>query len=262
MRTDLQNQEIEVQDNVARLYEDTRYRLSHSRRYHLWWTTEMLKDTKDNGLWLDLGCGTGWNISVLKLLGCKRKAIGIDLSEGMLRFAKSKNMNVVRGDAQRLPFSDSSFDGILAKGVLHHLPDVEEAVAELARVLKPGGMAVMVDPNPSLLRKFQALLKNREKHFSHLHHVIPPDEYQEIVSKHLQVSKFRYFGLLAYPMAFPDILPLKGVIRLVEKVINALIQLDKLAARHPVAKWLCWAFMLTGRKACGDQKVCREIPPD
>lgn len=248
MRTDLQKQEINVQDHVASLYEDTRYRLSHSRRYHLWWTAEMLKDSRDNGLWLDLGCGTGWNISVLRLLECKRKAIGIDLSEGMLRFAKSKHMNVVRGDAQQLPFGDASFDGILAKGVLHHLPDVEEAVAELARVLKPGGMAVMVDPNPSLLRKLQAFLKNREEHFSHLHHSIPPDEYQAIVSRHLQITDFRYFGLLAYPMAFPDILSLKGILRIAEKMIQTLIRLDMVAARLPVAKWLCWGFMLKGRK--------------
>lgn len=248
MRTDLQKQEINVQDHVARLYEDRRYRLPHSRRYHLWWTAEMLKATKDRGLWLDLGCGTGWNFSVLRRLEYKRKMIGIDLSGGMLRFAKSKNMNVVRGDAQQLPFEDASFDGILAKGVLHHLPDVEEAVSEIARVLKPGGMAVMVDPNPSLLRKFQALLKNREEHFSHLHHSIPPDEYQAIVSRHLEVNDFRYFGLLAYPMAFPDILPLNAIIRLAEKTIQTLIRLDMVAARLPVAKWLCWGFMLTGRR--------------
>lgn len=248
MRTDLQKQEISIQDHVAQLYEDKRYRLPHSRRYHLWWTTEMLKATKDKGLWLDLGCGTGWNISVLRGLEYKRKAIGIDLSDGMLRFAKLKNMNVVRGDAQQLPFEDASFDGILAKGVLHHLSDVEEGVSEIARVLKPGGMAVMVDPNPSLLRKFQALLKNREEHFSHLHHSIPPDEYQMIVSRHLQVNDFCYFGLIAYPMAFPDILPLKGIFRLAEMMMELFIWLDKIAACLPVAKWLCWGFMLTGQK--------------
>ena len=94
MRTDLKKQEINVQDHVAQHYEDMRYRLSHSRRYHLWWTTEMLKGTKDTGLWLDLGCGTGWNLSVLQLLEHKRKAIGIDLSDGMLRLAKEKNLTI------------------------------------------------------------------------------------------------------------------------------------------------------------------------
>ena len=248
MRTDLKKQEINVQDHVAQHYEDMRYRLSHSRRYHLWWTTEMLKGTKDTGLWLDLGCGTGWNLSVLQLLEHKRKAIGIDLSDGMLRLAKEKKLNVIRGDAQQLPFCDASFDGILAKGVLHHLSDVEKAAAEIARVLKPGGIAVMVDPNPSLLRKFQTFLKNREEYFSHLHRSIPPAEYQSIISRYLQIIDFRYFGLIAYPMAFPDILPLKGFLRLNDIMIQPLIRLDKLAARLPFAQWLCWAFMLTGRK--------------
>lgn len=248
MRTDLRKQEINVQDHVAQHYEDMRYRFLHSRRYHLWWTAEMLKGTKDTGLWLDLGCGTGWNLSVLQLLGHKRKAIGIDLSDGMLRFARAKNLKVIRGDAQQLPFRDASFDGVLAKGVLHHLPDVEKAVAEITRVLKPGGMTIMVDPNPSLLRKFQLLLKNREEHFSHLHRSIPPAEYQSIISRYLQISDFRYFGLLAYPLAFPDILPIKGILRLTDKVIETLIRIDTLVARLPIAQWLCWAFMLTGRK--------------
>lgn len=248
MRTDLRKQEIEVQDHVAHLYEDIRYRLPHSRRYHLWWTTEMLKGSKDSGLWLDLGCGTGWNISVLQLLKQQRKIIGIDISEKMLRFAKSKNMNVLRGDALQLPFCDASFDGILAKGVLHHLPDIKQAVAEIARVLKTDGQVVMVDPNPSLLRKFQLFLKNKELHFSHLHRSISPNEYQTIISKYMKISDFRYFGLLAYPMAFPDILPLKGGLQPTAEQIRALIHFDALVARMPIAKWLCWAFMLTGRK--------------
>jgi ubiquinone/menaquinone biosynthesis C-methylase UbiE len=209
----------------------------------------MLKGSRDSGVWLDLGCGTGWNISVLQLQKQKRKIIGIDISDKMLRFAKSKNMDVIRGDALQLPFCDNVFDGILAKGVLHHLPDIEKAIAEIARVLKSDGMAVMVDPNPSLLRKFQMFIKNKEQHFSHLHHSIPPIEYQAIISRYLEISDFRYFGMLAYPMAFPDILPLKGGLQATAKQIKTLIRLDAFVARLPIAKWFCWAFMLTGRKA-------------
>ena len=248
MRTDRKEQEIIVQDQVAQHYENMRYLQAHSRRYHSWWTSEMLKRTTDSGIWLDLGCGTGWNLSVLQRMKYKRKGIGIDISNGMLRYAKEKKFEVLRGDAQVLPFRDGTFNGVLAKGVLHHLPDVEQAVSEISRVLKSGGVAVMVDPNPNLFRKFQKFQKNRESHFSPMHRSIPLTEYKSFISGHLEIVDLHFFGLLAYPLAFPDILPFKLISKLSGRVFETLLRIDKIAARLPIAQWVCWGYMLTGRK--------------
>ncbi len=102
-------------------YENERYRHPHSRCYHVWWVEDMIASTSDNGLWLDLGCGTGWIYEVLQMNGCRRRLMGVDIALGMLRYAKAKQLKVVMGDAEKLPFGNNSFNGVLAKGVLHHL---------------------------------------------------------------------------------------------------------------------------------------------
>jgi ubiquinone/menaquinone biosynthesis C-methylase UbiE len=166
MKSEQQLQELDIQNRVSEAYEGERYNRSHSRCYHVWWAEDMLASAPDTGLWLDLGCGTGWIQEVLILKKHQRRLIGIDISDGMLRFAQRKQMPVVLGDAGKLPFEDQSFDGVLAKGVLHHLPNMASAVAEIARVIKPGGVAVLVDPNLSPLRSLKYVLKNRDDHFS------------------------------------------------------------------------------------------------
>jgi ubiquinone/menaquinone biosynthesis C-methylase UbiE len=245
MKNDRRQQEIAIQNQVADQYDGVRYQVPHARCYHMWWVTDMLADTADHGLWLDLGCGTGWIHEVLESLGSRRRLVGIDISAGMLRHAQGKQLPVVRGDAQQLPFEDGCFDGVLAKGILHHIPDMEEAIAEVRRVLKPGGIAVMTDPNLSPLRVLKYVLRNRDAHFSHQHRSIGPGEYRRKIAASLEVLDFQYFGLLAYPAAFPDILPFA----LPPALVEALIRLDRRLAHLPLLKHFCWAFKLTARRA-------------
>lgn len=248
MKNKQRRQEIDTQDRVSQHYEGDRYYRPHSRLYHTWWAADMVTDTPDEGLWLDLGCGTGWIQEVLALKGGRRHMVGIDISEGMLRFASQKKIPVVLGDAEKIPFKDSSFDGVVAKGVLHHLSDTETAVSEIARVLKPGGLAVLADPNLSPLRALKYTLKNREDHFSPLHRSIRPGDFILQIKKFLDVVDFNYFGFLAYPAAFPDVLPLT----ISEKHMANLIRIDQRFARIPLLNRLCWAFKLTARKPIVD----------
>jgi demethylmenaquinone methyltransferase/2-methoxy-6-polyprenyl-1,4-benzoquinol methylase len=84
---------------------------------------------------LEIGCGTG---RLLATLG-GRLCVGIDVSEGLLRIATSKDLAVLRADAHRLPFAEGSFDAITAgNGVFRYL-DYDRAFAECARVLRRGG---------------------------------------------------------------------------------------------------------------------------
>jgi SAM-dependent methyltransferase len=170
--------------------------------------------------------------------------IGLDISMGMLRHAHRKQMTVLRGDAARLPFAAGCFDGVLAKGVLHHVPDIKATVEEIARVLKPGGVVVLAEPNLSPLRAFKYALKNRNEHFSALHRALRPSDLRRIVAASLAVTNLRFFGLLAYVAAFPDILPI-GV---TERQMEGLIRLDEQLARLPLLNRFCWAFTLSAQK--------------
>ncbi len=97
---------------------------------------------------LEVGCGTGFFTLNLMLAGVIGAASVTDISPGMVevaqRNAAALGLNV-RGevcDAERLPFDDASFDLVVGHAVLHHIPDVELALREVLRVLRPGGRFV------------------------------------------------------------------------------------------------------------------------
>jgi ubiquinone/menaquinone biosynthesis C-methylase UbiE len=106
-----------------------------------------------NGGWpyaksLELGCGTGFFTLNLKLAGVIDEGHVTDLSPGMVEVAQRNARGLgfeVEGrvaDAERLPYDDDTFDIVIGHAVLHHIPDLDLAFAEILRVLKPGGRFV------------------------------------------------------------------------------------------------------------------------
>ena len=96
---------------------------------------------------LDLGCGPGDGLPRIAAAG--GSAIGLDYSDGMLETAAKEPAargRLVRGDAGRLPFKTGSLDKIVCTNSFHHYPDHRAALAEFHRVLKKGGLLVLVDP--------------------------------------------------------------------------------------------------------------------
>jgi ubiquinone/menaquinone biosynthesis C-methylase UbiE len=94
---------------------------------------------------LEIGAGTGYFSLNLLQAGVVRSATCTDISPGMLAALRANaaslglDVRTVACDAARLPFDDASFDLVLGHAVLHHLPDVPTAFAEMRRVLRPGG---------------------------------------------------------------------------------------------------------------------------
>jgi SAM-dependent methyltransferase len=94
---------------------------------------------------LEIGAGTGYFSLNLLQLGLIERATAIDISPGMLARLSATaqelglEVQTVASDAERLPFEDASFDFVFGHAVLHHIPDLERAFAEFARVLRPGG---------------------------------------------------------------------------------------------------------------------------
>jgi ArsR family transcriptional regulator len=96
----------------------------------------------------DLGCGTG-NAAEL-LAPCVKRVVAIDQSEPMLAAAQKrlhvfKNIEFVRGDLEKLPIQAGSMDAAVCMLVLHHIESPELVCAEISRILKPGGVALIVD---------------------------------------------------------------------------------------------------------------------
>ena len=89
---------------------------------------------------LDVGCGDGQVSRLAWQLGAEL-VVGVDPTWNQIGVAHERGGGpaYVRGPAARLPFADASFDAVVACLVFEHIDDVDEAIAEVARVLRPGG---------------------------------------------------------------------------------------------------------------------------
>lgn len=94
---------------------------------------------------LDLGCGYEAP-GLARLPSSGTLKCGID-AVADLRPSRAQRIRFVRGDGSRLPFADGSFDLVISKSVLEHLTHPERVLAEVARVLAPGGHFVFLTPN-------------------------------------------------------------------------------------------------------------------
>lgn len=90
---------------------------------------------------LDLGCGKGRFAGPLARQGAK--VMGVDLSAGML--AQGEGFARVRGTGRSLPFADATFDALISVEVFEHLADRGEVLSECRRVLRPGGVLVVIE---------------------------------------------------------------------------------------------------------------------
>ena len=89
---------------------------------------------------LDVGCGTGYNLGLLARHGA---AFGLDLNERGLALAREVGRPLLRADTARLPFADGTFDLVTSFDMMQCIPTDREAVREMARVVKPGGVVVV-----------------------------------------------------------------------------------------------------------------------
>lgn len=116
-------------------------------------TLQTLLDTVPagaDGTWVEVACGPGL---ISRGLAPKvGRVIGVDLTRAMVAVGQAeaargglRNLAFIQGDALRLPFADGALDGAVTRFSLHHIPVPGRCVAEMVRVVRPGGAVVIAD---------------------------------------------------------------------------------------------------------------------
>ncbi|MDP9798205.1 2-polyprenyl-6-hydroxyphenyl methylase/3-demethylubiquinone-9 3-methyltransferase [Catenuloplanes nepalensis] len=107
--------------------------------------------SRDGAVLVDVGCGAG--LLAPHVAGHGYRHVGVDLSAAALAQARARGVTPVRADAARLPLPVAVADVVVAGELLEHVPDLPATVAELCRVLRPGGLLVLDTLNDTPLSR-------------------------------------------------------------------------------------------------------------
>lgn len=106
---------------------------------------------------LEVGCGWG-ELAAWIARETGAEVVATDLSPRMVELARERSVAAELADVQDLPFPDGAFDAAVAAWMLYHVPDLERALAELARVLRPGGRLVAATNSVNHLQELRDLV--------------------------------------------------------------------------------------------------------
>jgi len=144
---------------------------------------------------LDAGCGIG----ILGRLFPDMGLVGLDASVDLLRRVATGYRLLVEASAESLPFPDRSFDVVVALNMLHHVIDPAQAVREFARVLRPGGSLVAVDPRKVWpVEVAKRVLRGNDQSFAPTHKAFGVQEYASLIERQglFQIDESQRVGLL------------------------------------------------------------------
>jgi SAM-dependent methyltransferase len=143
---------------------------------------------------LEVGCGQGAMAErMARELACE--VVALDQSEHMVSLTRARGVHAVVGDVQELPFGDGEFDVALAAWMLYHVPDVDRALSELARVLRPRGRLIAVTNADEHLRELGELLAGTGLRTS-----FSAENGEEQLSRHFSAVERRdAFGWIVFP---------------------------------------------------------------
>lgn len=198
----------------------------------------------EEGRVLDLGCGVGHSFTEL----APRETVGVDLSpEALAGQARETHA----ADMRALPFADGSFASVLSVQSIEHVPDPENVLREVVRVLEPGGTAIFVTPN--------------RLEFARADEIIDPYHYVEFDPRELHALCAPHFDSV-------EVLGLFGSDRwrsLVDEELgrlDRLLRLDPLRLRRLVprrGRQLLYDWMLTrNRRRSADPRALEITPED
>ncbi len=154
-----------VFEKIYKRYDKMNSIISFKR--HKAWRKDVMKrmDVKEGASCLDVCCGTGdWAIALSEAVGEKGSVIGLDFSKNMLSVGKEKveeegikNITFIHGDAMQLPFEDNTFDYVTIGFGLRNVPDYNQVLKEMYRVVKNDGIVVCLDTSQPTLPIFKQI---------------------------------------------------------------------------------------------------------
>jgi demethylmenaquinone methyltransferase / 2-methoxy-6-polyprenyl-1,4-benzoquinol methylase len=136
-----------------------------SFQQHIKWRNDTMKkmNVQKGAKALDVCCGTAdWTIALAEAAGKDGEVVGLDFSKNMLKIGEGKlqarnldQASLIHGNAMELPFEDNSFDYVTIGFGLRNVPDYNQVLREMHRVLKPGGMAVCLETSQPTMPGFK-----------------------------------------------------------------------------------------------------------
>jgi SAM-dependent methyltransferase len=186
---------------------------------------------------LELGCGSGDDARRLSAGGAE--VVAVDVERHTAWNGDEARLTFVASSAERLPFQDESFDGVLARDSLHHVAEPGRALREIRRVLRRGAPAVIVEPN-----RFNPLFYLHMTRI-HGHDHFSPSYLRGLLEATFDEAELSVVETRAYPF-LPD------------RLMPTIRRWERLAPRLPVVRRLCAYTVAVCRTADPDRPVSSE----
>jgi HAD superfamily hydrolase (TIGR01549 family) len=199
---------------------------------------------------LEVGCGSGSYTRELARAGAELTATDYtpsQLAQAQRNVGGQAKVVFRIEDAQALTFPDAGFDTVLLSEVIEHVPRPDRAIAEAARVLRPGGLLVASTPSRFSPLNLAYGVKRRVRRYGfneHLHE-FTPFSFRRLVAAHLDVESLEFANfVLPYPVD-------ELYLRVGTPGLGLLERVESTLARLPVLRQLGWTMVLRARRAVG-----------
>jgi len=177
-------------------------KVQESKSIKQFFTDPVSRLLKPEDVVLDLGCGAGMFIPIVaplcaRLVGIEVSPVFVDRSRDVVKHLGLKNTSIIMASSDKMPIGKDKFDVIIVVDVLHHLRQLDKTLSEIKRVLKPGGLVIVYEPNKlNLLLYIMCFLDRNEWGLLNLGR---KGIYKRLLDKHFEIESMDYNGLLIGP---------------------------------------------------------------